>query len=71
MKKYIIGAILPLVAAIPLSAAGAAPAPKITKARAEAIALKLAPMPLAQTVILETTADRYGERARLKRCALP
>ena len=72
MKKHIIAAALPLVAALPLSVVGAAaPTAKIIKASAAAIALKLGPMPLARTVILEAAADRYGERARLKRCALP
>lgn len=71
MKQHIIAAALSLVAALPLSVGAAAPTAKIIKASAAAIALKLGPMPLARTVILEAAADRYGERARLKRCALP
>ena len=72
MKEYIIAAALPLVAAFPLSVVGAAaPSTKIIRASGEAIAFKFGAMPLALTVILEATADRYGERARLKRCALP
>lgn len=44
MNKLIFVATLPLAAALPLAATNAAPpTPKISKTRAEAIALKLAP----------------------------
>lgn len=43
MKKIVLAAAVPLLAALPFAALAAAPTPKISKAQAERIALKIAP----------------------------